>query len=252
MVRPAVLPCRTERLDITNPPIGGRPFFAAAAPPRNVGTGGRSEMSRDTEIRAPRMIGGLMVRDGAPGRLAVVEENAPGHSCTARRRRVRAPTPGLGSGHLVLTCTNSRHNVSWGHATASDPGIVDGRGSRHAVAVGAIGNHGTAARLAGAHHSGRGGRRGVGGHRRPAGAAPRHGEQVADALCRARSGRLQDAPRPGPRRYDEETEQRILDVVSQSPPDGHATWTGTRVAEALGDVSDHHVWQVLRQHSSTS
>lgn len=60
---------------------------------------------------------------------------------------------------------------------------------------------------------------------------------------------LQDAPRPGPpRRYDEETEQRILDVVSQPPPDGHATWTGTLVAEALGDVSDHQVWRVLRQH----
>ena len=60
---------------------------------------------------------------------------------------------------------------------------------------------------------------------------------------------LQDAPRPGPpRRYDEETEQRILDVVSQPPPAGHATWTGTLVAETLGDVSDHHVWRVLRQH----
>ena len=46
---------------------------------------------------------------------------------------------------------------------------------------------------------------------------------------------LQDAPRPGPpRRYDEETEHRILDVVSQPPPAGHAGY--------------RPVWRVLRQH----
>jgi transposase len=60
---------------------------------------------------------------------------------------------------------------------------------------------------------------------------------------------LQDAPRPGGRRrYHAETERRILRCLDIPPPSGHATWTGTLVAHALGDVTDHHVWAVLRRH----
>jgi transposase len=60
---------------------------------------------------------------------------------------------------------------------------------------------------------------------------------------------LRDAPRPGPpRRYDEETEHRVLDQVSQPPPAGQATWTAPLLAAALADVSTHQVWRVLRQH----
>jgi transposase len=60
---------------------------------------------------------------------------------------------------------------------------------------------------------------------------------------------LHDAPRPGqPKRYDEATEQRIIDLVSQDPPSGYATWTAELLAEALEDVSIHQVWRVLRQH----
>ena len=60
---------------------------------------------------------------------------------------------------------------------------------------------------------------------------------------------LQDAPRPGaPKRYDEETEHRIVDMASEDPPPGNATWTAEFLADALGDVSIHHVWRVLRQH----
>ena len=78
----------------------------------------------------------------------------------------------------------------------------------------AAGNHGTAARAAGAHHF----------------------------------DGLQDAPQPGPpRRYDEETEQHLIDLVPQ-PPSGHATWTAALLAETLGEVSVHCVWCVLRQH----
>ncbi len=59
---------------------------------------------------------------------------------------------------------------------------------------------------------------------------------------------LQDAPRPGAvRRYDESTERRILAQLEQPPPEGQATWTGTLVAKALGNVSKHQVWRVLRQ-----
>ena len=60
---------------------------------------------------------------------------------------------------------------------------------------------------------------------------------------------LEDAPRPGPaRKYDRRTEQRILAQLDAPPPAGHATWTGRLVAEALGDVPAHQVWQVLRIH----
>lgn len=60
---------------------------------------------------------------------------------------------------------------------------------------------------------------------------------------------LKDAPRTGPpRHYDESTERRILAVLDETPPKGPATWTGTLVAERLGDVSEDQVWRVLRRH----
>ncbi len=67
--------------------------------------------------------------------------------------------------------------------------------------------------------------------------------------ARAGPGGLADAPRPGvKRRYDAATERRILARLDETPPAGHATWTGSLVAEALGDVSPSHVWRVLRRH----
>ena len=46
---------------------------------------------------------------------------------------------------------------------------------------------------------------------------------------------LQDSARPGARRrYDETTERRILARLDEPPPSGHATWTGSRVAEGAG------------------
>jgi transposase len=59
---------------------------------------------------------------------------------------------------------------------------------------------------------------------------------------------LQDAPRPGAvRRYGPAAERRILAKLDEPPPSGHATWTGGWVAQALGDVSKHQVWRVLRR-----
>ncbi len=59
---------------------------------------------------------------------------------------------------------------------------------------------------------------------------------------------LVDRPRSGkPARYDEATRKRILTMLDQPPPEGHATWTGTLLAAALGDVSDHQVWRVLKR-----
>lgn len=68
-------------------------------------------------------------------------------------------------------------------------------------------------------------------------------------FARERLAGLEDAPRPGAaRKYNETTEQRILAQLDQSPPEGHATWTGELVAQALGDVPAHRVWGVLRKH----
>ena len=60
---------------------------------------------------------------------------------------------------------------------------------------------------------------------------------------------LNDTPRPGRKaKYDMATEKRILTQLDAPNPAGYATWTGRLVAEALGDVSRHQVWRVLRKH----
>ena len=60
---------------------------------------------------------------------------------------------------------------------------------------------------------------------------------------------LADAPRSGqPRRYTAETERRVLALLDEAPPPGHATWTAPLVAERLGVTADY-VWRVLRAHS---
>jgi len=58
---------------------------------------------------------------------------------------------------------------------------------------------------------------------------------------------LFDAPRSGAkRRYDDATRQRILAKLDEPPPAGYASWSGALVAKALGNVSAHQVWRVLR------
>jgi transposase len=60
---------------------------------------------------------------------------------------------------------------------------------------------------------------------------------------------LSDTPRPGKKaKYDRTTEKRILAQLDAPPPAGYATWNGRLVAKALGDVSRHQVWRVLRKH----
>lgn len=61
---------------------------------------------------------------------------------------------------------------------------------------------------------------------------------------------LADAPRSGkPVQYGEATERRVLALLDEPPPEGHAQWNGVLLAEALGDVSKHQVWRVLRRHN---
>jgi len=59
---------------------------------------------------------------------------------------------------------------------------------------------------------------------------------------------LRDAPRSGqPRHYTAQTERRVLALLDEAPPSGHATWSAPLVAERLG-VPAHYVWRVLRTH----
>ena len=60
---------------------------------------------------------------------------------------------------------------------------------------------------------------------------------------------LSDAPRPGkPLSYGSAADRRILEALDEAPPKGYATWTGTLLAEHLGDISADQVWRVLRRH----
>jgi len=81
-------------------------------------------------------------------------------------------------------------------------------------------------------------------HTRPA--------RVSKWRQRFMAGRLQalsDAERPGkPRTYTEEAEKRVLKLLDQKPPDGYAQWNGRLLAQSLGDISDAHIWRILRKH----
>jgi transposase len=69
-------------------------------------------------------------------------------------------------------------------------------------------------------------------------------------FARNRLAGLNDLPRSGvPLKYDKTTERRILAQLDEPPRAGYATWTGKSVAEALGDVSAHQVWRVLRRYT---
>lgn len=60
---------------------------------------------------------------------------------------------------------------------------------------------------------------------------------------------LRDEQRSGrPRQYDEEAERRVLAKLDEAPPEGYATWNGTLLAEALGDIPAHQVWAILGRH----
>lgn len=60
---------------------------------------------------------------------------------------------------------------------------------------------------------------------------------------------LQDAARSGkPVVYGPAADARILAKLDEAPPAGFARWNGRLLATALGTVSPHHVWRVLRAH----
>lgn len=68
-------------------------------------------------------------------------------------------------------------------------------------------------------------------------------------FARDRLAGLNDAFRSGmPPVYDENVEKRILAKLDEDPPKGYATWNDGLLSSALGDVSKHQVWRVLRKH----
>lgn len=67
-------------------------------------------------------------------------------------------------------------------------------------------------------------------------------------FARGRLSGLEDKPRSGaPATYGAEAEERILAKLAEPPPEGRACWTGKLLAQALGGISVHQVWRVLRQ-----
>lgn len=61
---------------------------------------------------------------------------------------------------------------------------------------------------------------------------------------------LNDAERPGkPSSYKEGTEKRVLSKLDEPPPEGYSRWNGRLLAAALGDVTKHQVWRILRRHN---
>jgi len=67
-------------------------------------------------------------------------------------------------------------------------------------------------------------------------------------FAQSRMAGLSDAPRSGkPNKYTEGTEKRVLKMLDQAPPKGYSQWNGRLLAQALKDVSEDHIWRILRR-----
>lgn len=67
-------------------------------------------------------------------------------------------------------------------------------------------------------------------------------------FAKLRLAGLFDSHRSGkPATYDAGTERRILSLLDAPPPAGFSAWSGPLLSRALGDVSDDHVWRILRK-----
>ena len=67
-------------------------------------------------------------------------------------------------------------------------------------------------------------------------------------FAESRMAGLSDAPRSGkPNKYTEATEKRVLKILDQAPPKGFSQWNGKLLAQALKDVSEDHIWRILRR-----
>lgn len=67
-------------------------------------------------------------------------------------------------------------------------------------------------------------------------------------FAKSRLDGLQELPGRGPKpKYDDTTMERILAKLDTSPPAGYSSWNGKLLARALGDISSHQVWRVLKR-----
>jgi len=58
---------------------------------------------------------------------------------------------------------------------------------------------------------------------------------------------LKDAPRSGKTPiYNQDTNDRILSLLNEPPPDGYARWSAPLLSVSLGNVSDQYIWRFLR------
>jgi transposase len=73
--------------------------------------------------------------------------------------------------------------------------------------------------------------------------------QWRNRFAQRRLAGLADGARSGAgKRYGAATEERILGLLDRAPPEGYARWSGTLMAQALGEVSARQVWRVLARH----
>jgi len=77
---------------------------------------------------------------------------------------------------------------------------------------------------------------------------PARASKWRQRFAESRMAGLADAPRSGkPNKYTEDTEKRVLKMLDQTPPRGFSQWNGKLLAQALKDVSQDHIWRILRR-----
>ena len=82
---------------------------------------------------------------------------------------------------------------------------------------------------------------------RDLGTTPRTVGQWRGRFAREGLAGLADRGGRGPKQvYGEEAGRRILALLEEPPPAGHARWTGPLLSAALGDVHVQQVWRFLR------
>jgi hypothetical protein len=66
-------------------------------------------------------------------------------------------------------------------------------------------------------------------------------------FAKDRIAALNDNPRSGEKRrkYTSATEELILKALDEPPPADYSRWNGRRLAQHLGQVSQHQVWPVF-------
>ena len=69
-------------------------------------------------------------------------------------------------------------------------------------------------------------------------------------FAKDRIGGLLDEERSGTkqRKYNAQSEERILKALDEPVPEGYSRWNGRLLAQHLGDISKDQIWRVMRKH----